>query len=111
MTNDLKDGDKLFSDSLNNNTFFSSETIETPIEKLKQRHYKNAIERNNLILEVIKIKQPISKYELAKICGHSYNNIKQIIKWARAAEFVYVKHSINADNSPVELVYINEEKK
>jgi len=95
---------------LNNSSFFISNSIATLLDKLNKRDYKDTLERNNLILDVIRLKQPISKYELAKITGISYATIKQIIK---NFEFVNLLKTTIAEGDnglPVKLISIKDSK-
>ena len=101
-------GDTLIGDNL----FSSENAVKTLLINLKARAYSDRIERNNWILELIKLKQPISKYELAKISGISYPTIKQICKWLEASDLIKIKYGISEMNGmQVKLVYINEEQK
>jgi len=90
--------------------FFSSYDIEPLLKKLKERAYTDNITRNNLILEVIKIKQPISKYELAKITNISYPTIKQICKEFQFVGLIKMRIATGENGMPVQLVYIEEQK-
>jgi len=93
-----------------NNSFFSSDSVEHLLTKLKERAYTDNIARNNLILEVIKIRQPISKYELAKITGISYPTIKQICKEFQFVGLIKMRIATGENGMPVQLVYIEGEK-
>ena len=94
------------------NYFFSEEAIKTLLNKLNFRGYKDSLERNNLILDLIRLKQPISKYELAKLSGLSYPTIKQIVKEMAFCNLVKIKVSVGENGLPVKLVFITnlEEK-
>jgi len=111
---DLKPNSKGVLSSEKNNPFFSEEDIKYLLTKLNDRHYKDRVERNNLLLDLIRAKQPISKYELAKISGISYPSIKRIIKEFQFCDLVVVTISINKDtNMPVQMISIpkSQEKK
>jgi predicted transcriptional regulator len=98
------------SEGESNNSFFSEEAITHLIARLNQRQYKDNIERNNLLLDLIRAKQPISKYELAKVSGISYTTIKRILRELEFCELVAVTLSLDGNKSengmPVQLVSI-----
>jgi len=96
--------------SLNKSSFFISNSIQYLLSKLNKKDYRDALERNNLVLDVIRLKQPISKYELAKITGLSYPTIKTLIK---NFEFVNLLKTTIAEGDnglPVKLISIKDSK-
>lgn len=104
---DLKPNNEEVSSNGKNNPFFSPEDIKCLLARLNDRHYKDRVERNNLLLDLIRAKQPISKYELAKISGISYQSIKRIIKEFEFCDLVVITLSTNQDtNMPVQLISI-----
>jgi len=110
MSEDFSKGKEQDSESMSSKSFFSSDSIEYLLTKLKERAYTDNIARNNLILEVIKIRQPISKYELAKITGISYPTIKQICKEFQFVGLIKMRIATGENGMPVQLVYIEGEK-
>lgn len=104
---ELKEVDEGVSNSESNDTFFSQESIKHLLERLNQRQYKDRVERNNLLLDLIKAKQPISKYELAKISGISYATIKRVLRELEFVEIVMITLSTNKETGmPVQLLSI-----
>jgi hypothetical protein len=104
---DFKPNNESVSSIEKNNPFFSEEDIKCLLARLNDRHYKDRVERNNLLLDLIRAKQPISKYELAKISGISYQSIKRIIKEFQFCDLVVITLSTNQDtNMPVQLISI-----
>lgn len=99
------------SEELSDNLFFSEQGIKTLLRKLNAKDYTDNISRNNLILDVIRIKQPISKYALAKITGLSYPTIKQVCKWLQASDLIKIRIEMGSNDMPVQLIYISEEEK
>jgi len=92
------------------NSIFCEGSIEYLLDKLNRKEYSSALERNNLILDVVRIKQPISKYALAKITGLSYGTIKVVIKNFAFVDLVKT-HVAEGDNGlPVKLISIKEEE-
>ena len=94
---------------MDNNSFFSSDSIKPLLLRLTTHDYEDNISRNNLILDVIRQQQPISKYHLAKITGISYTTIKQITKEFCFVGLVKLKISMGDNGMPVKLIYIEEE--
>ncbi len=92
------------------NSPFLSNAIIDPLERLQKRVYKSQAERNNLILDVIRTKEPISKYKLHKITGLAYGTIKQICKDFEYCGIANIKISMGTNGLPVKLVYINHSK-
>jgi len=92
------------------NLFFINDSIDNLLERLNNNHYNNRIERNNLILNVIRLRQPISKYELAKITGLSYATIKTISKGFKFCDLIFEKVAEGENSMPVKLLYIKEEE-
>lgn len=108
--NSLKNLSEGKSKELGDNSFFSTDTITTPCQKLKKGHYKDRVERNNLILDVIRIYYPLSKYKLSKMTGFSYTAIKQITKEFAFCGLITIKDSIGTNNRPFKLISLKEEK-
>jgi len=92
------------------NSFFCENTINTLLAKLNNKQYRDTVERNNLLLNVIRIKQPISKYELAKISGVSYSTIKRILKEFVFCNLVYEKIQLGSNGLFVKIIYLNEKE-
>ncbi len=86
------------------NTFFSEHDVKTLVKKLQEKDYNGVVERNNLVLNLIRAKQPISKYQLAKLSNLAYGTIKQICKWATGGDFIIVTKSWSENGQPVQLV-------
>lgn len=105
--NDFKAVSEGFSEDKYYLSFFSPDAIDNLLRKLNSKEYIDGVERNNLLLLLITLKQPISKYELAKISGLSYATIKQVCKWAKANEFIKTKISLGDNGMPVQLVFIH----
>ena len=104
---DLNTDNEAVSSGESNNSFFSEEGITHLLAKLNQKQYKDRIERNNLLLDLIRAKQPISKYELAKISGISYSSIKRILREFEFCEVVMMTISTNKETGmPVQLISI-----
>lgn len=99
------DTDNIFESTMIN-PFFSPYPLQTLLLKLKRKDYNGRIERNNLLLDLIRQKQPISKYELAKITNHAYDTIKQFCKWAEASDFISSKTVLGQNGLYVQLVYV-----
>jgi len=97
-------------DEIKDNSFFYEEGIEYLLKKLNSKDYTDNINRNNLILDVIRMRQPISKYALAKITGLSYPTIKQITKEFEFVGLVKIKIATGENNMPVQLIYMEGEK-
>ena len=104
--NNLNTNSRDVSKSKSDNTSLLSDTINTLITKLKNRQYRDRVERNNLILDLIRLRHPISKYELAKITDFSYPTIKRITKEFEFCDLVIVKTSIGENGMPVQLLSI-----
>ncbi len=98
-------------DAMGDNSFFSLNSIEYLLNKLNRKDYESRIERNNLILNVIRIKQPISKYELAKISGLSYPTIKQVTKEFAFVGLIILRNAIGDNGLPVKLICLEVKKK
>ncbi len=84
--------------------------IENPLENLRNKKYKDTVQRNNLLLDVIREKSPISKYELAKISLLSYACIKTVTKFFAFCDLIYIKNSISSNGQAVKLISIKENK-
>ena len=95
---------------MSDSSFFSSNSIEYLLDRLNKKAYTGRIERNNLILNVIRLKQAISKYELAKITQLSYPTIKQATKEFEFAGLIFIKNSIGDNGMPVKLLCMEERK-
>ena len=106
QNNNLNTNNESVSDNKSDNTSLLLETINTLITKLKNRQYQDRVERNNLILDLIRLRHPISKYELAKITDFSYPTIKRITKEFEFCDLVIVKTSLGANGMPVQLLSI-----
>lgn len=91
---------------MDNLPFFSNDGIEALLQKLKEKHYSTAHERNNLLLDLIRAKQPISIYNLHKLSGLSYNTCKQVVKWFEASDLVFSKIASGDNGLPVKLIFI-----
>jgi len=108
--NDLNADNGAISNRESNNSFFSEEAINPLIAKLNDKQYKDRVERNNILLDLIRAKQPISKYELAKISGISYTTIKRILRDFEFCGLVSVNLSLDGNKSengmPVQLISI-----
>lgn len=89
----------------NQQPFFSPDSIEALLKKLREKDYTDNISRNNLVLDVIRLRQPISKYELAKITNLSYPTIKQICKEFEFVGLVKIRIATGENGMPVQLVY------
>ena len=75
----------------------------------QEKQYETYLERNNLLLDVIRLKAPISKYGLAKITGLSYTTVKQITKEFVFVGLVFLRTEIGENGLPVKLVCIKKE--
>jgi len=84
--------------------FFCDYDIEILLRKLKGKDYRDRIERNNLLLNLIRKRAPISKYELAKISGISYPTIKRLIKEFEFCDLVRTRISYSLNGIPVKLI-------
>ncbi len=94
----------------NQESLFCSYSIEDLLNRLNKKLYVGRIERNNLILNVIRIKQPISKYELAKISGLSYPTIKQITKELAFVGLIFLRNAMGDNGLPVKLICLEAAK-
>ncbi len=106
QNNDLNINNEAVSNSKSNNSLLLSDAINTLITKLKDRQYKDRVERNNLILDLIRLRHPISKYELAKITDFAYPTIKRILKEFEFCDLIIVKTAMGDNGMPVQLVSI-----
>lgn len=96
--------------SANQNSTFLSNDIENLLKTLRNKAYVDNTERNNLLLNVIRIKQPISKYELAKITNLSYPTIKTVCKGLQFVDLISMRMATGENGMPVQLVYIKKEE-
>lgn len=107
MSHEKKRSEDEISNSASNNSFFSQKGVKHLLARLNQKQYKDRIERNNLLLDLIRARQPISKYKLAKISGISYATIKRILRELEFCEIVMITISTNSETGmPVQLLSI-----
>lgn len=92
---------------MSNSTIFLEKDTDTLLTKLREKQFKDHVERNNLILEVIRRKAPLSKYGLAKMVGLAYPTIKRIVKEFEFCNLVRVKAEYSAKTGlPVKMIQI-----
>ncbi len=91
------------------NSFFSKSIDVTPLQRLQEKAYNDIVERNNLVLDVVKELQPISKYSLAKKTTLAYSTTKRIIKEFEFCGLVHIKNSVGVKGRPMKLIYIEVE--
>lgn len=107
---DLQPSSEDVSVSKSNAPFFSKQDVDALIKRLKEKQYNGRVERNNLILDLIRAKQPISKYEVAKISEMGYNTIKQITKEFEFCGLIVIENAIGENGMPVRLISIKKEE-
>ncbi len=96
------------SQEVKNSLTFLPNSVEYLLNILNNKLYKNTIKRNNFLLDLIRLKEPISKYELAKISGFSYPTIKKITKNLEFCELIFIKISVGENGMPVKLICLEE---
>lgn len=89
-----------------NSSFFCKERIVTPLSRLSKNDYQNRVERNNLVLDVIRIHHPLTKYKLAQITGISYSTIKRLTKELEFCELIYIKRQTGTNGWPIQIISI-----